>query len=367
MELRKNILRRELQRQLELARDLDKNQDPAASLHYIKAANIYKKLADYYPGYADVHKIAESYERYGGNIQKQEKTDDLESVIDTLLITQKPITTWDDIGGLEQAKNEIKETIILPFIHNKPDFVRSSKTILFYGPPGTGKTMLAKASSNVLSATFFEARLSSILSKYFGESSKLVSILFRRAREMQPSLIFTDELDSIAFSRGADMNEATRRVLSQLLTEIDGFNTSQKDKVIIIGATNKPWDLDEAVISRFQKKIYVPLPDEVARTSIFNINLTGAQLDFDIKELARRSHAYSGRDISAVCQEAIMLMINEQNPGLGDLTTHSLGTYSLKYRKLRLSDFEHAFGKVKSSVDSTKLSKYDEWKNEFGG
>ncbi|MBU0530070.1 MAG: ATP-binding protein, partial [Nanoarchaeota archaeon] len=317
-ELRKNILRKELQHQLELARQLDKKLDPSASVHYMKAATIYKKLAEFSPGYSKIQNdIENTYEKYSQNIQKRdeivrETQEDLTSLIDALIITNRPDTTWDDIGGLEQAKSEIKEAIILPFIHKKPEFVHSPKSILLYGPPGTGKTMLAKASSNVLGATFFEVKISSILSKYFGESPKLVNLLFQKACEKQPSLLFVDELDSIAISRNTDMNESTRRVLSQLLTEIDGFNTRKEDSVIIIGATNKPWDLDEAVISRFQKRIYVPLPDEISRTSIFNLNLAGVQHDFDLKELSKKAENYSGRDIASLCQEAVMMMINEQ-------------------------------------------------------
>jgi len=372
-ELRKNILRRELQRQLELAKELDKKLDPNASLHYTKAANIYKKLGELSPAYAKMNNdIAATYEKYSKNIQKRDEIskdneNNFNTMIESLIISHKPTTTWDDIGGLEEAKNEIKEAIILPFIHKKPEFIRSPKTILLYGPPGTGKTMIAKASSNVLNATFFDVKISSILSKYFGESPKLVNLLFTRAHEMQPSLIFMDELDSIALSRSTDVNESTRRVLSQLLTEVDGFNTNKKDEVIIIGATNKPWDLDDAVISRFQKKIYIPLPDEIARTSIFNLNLAGVQLDFDIKELARESINYSGRDISALCQEAIMLMVNEQNPDLGDLTSVDIKSYSLRYRILSLDDFKHAFKKIKPSANTSELNKYDNWKKEFGG
>lgn len=369
-------MRQELQRELRLARELEKKGlVKKAALHYLKVGAIYRKL-----GYDSPKEKAElnfntatQYENLGktirsGPVKNIEKIspDIYENMIENLIIRTKPDTVWDDIGGLADVKRTIKEAIILPFIQHKPEFVKSTRTILLYGPPGTGKTLLAKASSNTLNASFFEARASSLLSKYFGESGKLVNALFNKARKLQPSVIFIDELDSIAVSRGADTNEASRRVLSQLLTEIEGFSTSKEEKVLIIGATNKPWDLDDAAVSRFQRKIYVPLPDEKARKSIFKIHLKGVDLSgINLEELVEKTEGFSGRDVANLCQEAVVFMVREMNPDLEKLTSKQVEIYSLRSRGLSLADFEHSFDKIKPA--SKNIEKYEEWGKEFGG
>lgn len=292
---------------------------------------------------------------------------DSPEAIESMVISEKPTTTWEEIGGLTEVKKTLKEAIILPFIGNKPAFIGSPRTILLYGPPGTGKTLLAKAASNTLNANFFEARTSGLLSKYFGESSKIISMLFEKAREKQPSLIFMDEFDSIMISRDSGPQESTRRVVGQLLTEIEGFNTRAEDKILLIAATNKPWDLDDAMISRFQRKVYVPLPDKGSRKRIFEIHLKGAVLhEITNGKLAEMGEGYSGRDIANVCREAIMFMVREQNPKLEELSPAQIESYSMNYRSLTKEDFEHAFGKIKSSVNLETIEKYEEWGKELG-
>ncbi|MBI4020216.1 MAG: ATP-binding protein [Candidatus Aenigmarchaeota archaeon] len=375
-DIREGIIKYELQRELEKARQLEREgRIDQSGRHYMKASALYKRLAKDMPLHEsrEVFETAAQYEALASTAQKvtKSKPDDEEmpsEVIDSLIITQKPDTKWEDIGGLEEAKSAIKEAIILPFIKHKPSFVKSPRTILLYGPPGTGKTLLAKASSHNLGATFFEARISALLSKYYGESPKLVDALFSKARKMQPSLMFIDELDSIAISRDSDMHETTRRVLSQLLTEIEGFNTKGAERVLVMGATNKPWDLDDAVVSRFQKKVYVPLPDEASRKSILKIHLKGADTGgLDIGTLAGKTDCFSGRDLAALCQEAIMHMVREENPGLESLTSKDVEYYSLNYRPLGEKDFDFAFGKVKPVAGRRDIEKYELWKKDFGG
>jgi SpoVK/Ycf46/Vps4 family AAA+-type ATPase len=284
-----------------------------------------------------------------------------------MVISEKPTTKWEDIGGLDDVKKEVREAIVLPMIKKKPEFVEAPKTLLLYGPPGTGKTLIAKAASNTLKANFFEARTSTLLSKYFGESSKIVSLLFEKARKKQPSIIFMDEFDSIMMSRDSGIQESTRRVVSQLLMEIEGFSTKKEDKVILIAATNKPWDLDDAMISRFQRKIYVPLPDPEARKQIFEIHLKGATLhDITIGNLSEMSERYSGRDIANVCKEAIMFMIREQNPKMEELTASQIEKYAMSYRSLTKEDFERALSKIKKTVDDRTIRRYEEWGEQLG-
>jgi katanin p60 ATPase-containing subunit A1 len=378
--LKDNLLRMQLQREIEEAKSLEaRGRMKEASEHYMRAAGIYRRVAYDSPidTAEDVFRMAAQYENFSRmlinraalrSMKGKTAGEDATEGIEGLIVSQKPRTTWDDIGGLEEVKTEIKEAIILPFVGSKPEYVKCPRTILLYGPPGTGKTLLAKASSNTLAATFFEARISSLLSKYFGESTKLVNALFGKARKMQPSLIFMDELDSVAISRDTSIDEATRRVLGQLLTEIEGFATSTEDKILIMGATNKPWDLDDAIISRFQKKIYVPLPDLVARKIILQIHLHGADLSqIGIDELAHRTDGFSGRDLANLCQEAVSRMILELNPSMQRLTVKELESYRLAHRPLQADDFEAALAKIKPSTQAEDIEKYMEWREGFGG
>jgi len=371
-ELRHNLLRQQLQYEIDAAKKLEsRGKSKQAVVHYQRAASIYRRLAYVAPREhsESLFNSASQYETMSNTIKSTTPQTRAESpeAIESMVIFEKPTTTWEDIGGLSEVKKTLKEAIILPFIDNKPAFVESPRTILLYGPPGTGKTLLAKAASNTLNATFFEARTSSLLSKYFGESSKIISMLFEKARESQPSLIFMDEFDSIMISRDSDLQESTRRVVGQLLTEIEGFNTRGKDKILLISATNKPWDLDDAMISRFQRKVYVPLPDKASRKKIFEVHLKGAVLHgITHEKLAEMSEGYSGRDIANVCREAIMFMVREQNPKLEELTPAQIENYAMNYRSLAKEDFEHAFRKIKSSVNLETIKKYEEWGKELG-
>jgi len=377
--LRENLLRQELHRELAKARKLEsEGRIKEAGVHYTRAGAIYRRIAYHAPPNKaqEIFNTASQYENLGNTIKNPEKITEMkttspeiyESAIDSLIVSTKPDITWEDIGGLPEVKRTIKEAIIIPFIKNKPQFVRSPRSILLYGPPGTGKTLLAKASSNTLSASFFEARSSALLSKFFGESSKLISALFKKAKKLQPSVIFIDEIDSLAVSRSGDSNEASRRVLGQLLTEIEGFSTSKEEKILTMGATNKPWDMDDAMISRFQRRIYVPLPDEKARKSIIKIHLNGAELgSINIEGLVERTRGFSGRDIANLCQEAINLMVRESNPDLEELTMQQLEHYSLRSRSLSKEDFDRALEKIKPSSQQKDLDKYEKWKEEFGG
>ncbi len=378
-DLHQAILRQELQREIEEAKELEKKgKHRDAGEHYLRASAIYRRIAYDSPvGKAEeMFDMASQYEGFSKVLvnkarirsMKDAPDEEKDKLIDSLIVSQKPDTDWNHIGGLEELKQEIKEAIVLPFVRGKPMYVKAPRTILLYGPPGTGKTLLAKASCNTLNATFFEARISSLLSKYFGESNKLINALFAKAKKMQPSLIFMDELDSIAVSRDSNVDESTRRVLGQLLTEIEGFNTNQQDTILIMGATNKPWDLDDAIVSRFQKKIYVPLPDLVARKIILQIHLEGADISrIDLSRLAERTEGFSGRDISNLCQEAIIKMVRETNPNLENLTVRELESYSLGHRPLTEEDFEEAFSKIKPSAQAGSIEKYEEWKRQFGG
>ncbi|HDT11811.1 MAG TPA: AAA family ATPase, partial [bacterium] len=171
-----------------------------------------------------------------------------------------------------------------------------------------------------------------------------------------------DEIDSIILSRKSEINEGTRRVIGQMLTEIDGFSAEKTGKVIIIAATNRPWDLDDALLSRFHKKIYIPLPDQKSREIVFEISLKGAELDSITEEsLSRMSEGFSGREISVICREAIMNMIRDMNPDFHDINPKTLEKCTLKERPLKKEDFDNAFSKTKKAADKDTIKKYKEW------
>jgi katanin p60 ATPase-containing subunit A1 len=370
-DLRNSILKQQMQAELGEARRLEsEGKGKDAGAHYVKAGAIARMLAYESPRERseEYFHSAGQYETVGNIIKSKQPREVSKSpdMAEQLIVSQKPSTTWDDIGGLEEAKDTLKDAIIMPFVGGKPDFVKATRTILLYGPPGTGKTLLAKASSNTLSATFFEAKASGLLSKYFGESSKIISSLFDKAEDMQPSLVFMDEIDSVAASRSGGIDDASRRVLGQLLQELEGFSTS-REKVIFIGATNRPWDLDDALLSRFQRKIYVPLPDAESRKRIFEIHLGSADLgDIDVGDLVSMSEGYSGRDIASLCQAAINVMVRERNRGMDSMDAKALENYTLSTRPLAKADFEKAFGKVRPASDERMLSRYVSWEKEFG-
>lgn len=233
------------------------------------------------------------------------------------VLIEKPKVKWSDIGGLEDVKQELREVVEWPmkykklFKHMK---VRIPKGILLYGPPGTGKTLLAKAVATESEANFISVKGPEFLSKWVGESEKAVREVFRKARQAAPAVIFIDEIDAVAPMRGRDLStNVTERVVSQLLTEMDGLE--ELHNVIVIAATNRPDMLDRALLrpGRFDRMVYVPVPDKDARKEIFNIHLRGRPLaeDVDIEKLAETTEGYTGADIEAVCNEATMLAIRE--------------------------------------------------------
>ncbi len=304
------------------------------------------------------------------NKQKSQKEEDFRENASGMI--EKSPVTWNDIGGLDKTKNTIKESIVISYA-KRPDNVEIEgwNRILLYGPPGTGKTLLAAATSNGLSATFFNVKLGKLKSKYFGESSKIMENLFKTAREKSPSVIFFDEIDSIASARGSEKNDAERAILASLLSELDGLSGKKSDEFILtIASTNTPWDIDNAIISRFEKRIYIPLPDEKTRRIILKIHLEkGFAADVDNNWLISQTKNMSGRDIKNLCKEVVMSMLREQNPGIHDLADRGIDEikkYPIKVRKLIEKDFRRAFDRVRASANEEMIKKYEEWDEQFG-
>ena len=279
---------------------------------------------------------------------------------------------WGDIGGLDSVKQLMMETVVIAGLQ-KPDSIKPWKGILLFGPPGTGKTLLAAASAGSLNATFYDVKSESVLSKYFGESSKLISALYNSARISSPSIVFIDEFDALSQSRDGETSEATRKVLSSLLTELDGLSDKKSDQLLLtLAATNTPWDLDTAVLSRFPRRIYVPLPDLKACRDIIKIqtkgmDISGVSLDSISEKCVEM--LYSGRDLSNFCQQAIWTMIRKVNPDLykmAELSFDELKRRSLQTIPLVDDDFREAFMKIRSPLTKDKVEQYEQWNNQCG-
>ena len=282
------------------------------------------------------------------------------------VVIESPNVHWDDIGGLEEAKQSLRESVEWPmkyadlFYHmdaNPP------KGILLYGPPGTGKTMLAKAVATESEANFISVKGPEFLSKWVGESEKAVRETFRKARQASPCIIFFDEIDSITPTRGSSSDShVTERVISQILTELDGLEELRD--VTVIAATNRPDIIDPALLrpGRFDRHIYVTLPDKEARKEIFRIHTKKKPLakDVDLDKLAEKTEGYTGSDIATLCNEAVMNAIREHiNKG------GAIEKEKLKKVKVKAKHFEEALKKV-APISKKEVERYVKIASQFG-
>ncbi|NHW24125.1 MAG: CDC48 family AAA ATPase [Archaeoglobales archaeon] len=284
------------------------------------------------------------------------------------VLVEIPKVRWEDIGGLENAKQELREAIEWPLKYPevfKTTNIKPPKGILLYGPPGTGKTLLAKAVANESNANFISVKGPELLSKWVGESEKHVRDMFKKARQVAPAIIFFDEIDSLAPRRGGiGDSHVTERVVSQLLTELDGLEELRE--VVVIAATNRPDLIDPALVrpGRIERHIYIPPPDKEARKEIFRIHLKNKPLAEDVKleELAEKTEGYSGADIEAVCREAGMLAIRE---ALKSGVSREEAKEIAKKIKITKRHFEEALKKVKPSLTQEDLKRYELMLKEF--
>ncbi|OAY76376.1 Katanin p60 ATPase-containing subunit A-like 2 [Ananas comosus] len=227
------------------------------------------------------------------------------------IIRGSPDVKWESIKGLENAKRLLKEAVVMPIKYPKyfTGLLSPWKGILLFGPPGTGKTMLAKAVATECKTTFFNISASSIVSKWRGDSEKLVKVLFDLARHHAPSTIFLDEIDAIISQRGEahSEHEASRRLKTELLVQMDGL-TKTNELVFVLAATNLPWELDAAMLRRLEKRILVPLPEPEARLAIFEelLPLVPEEVEIPYNVLVEKTEGYSGSDVRLLCKEAAM-------------------------------------------------------------
>jgi SpoVK/Ycf46/Vps4 family AAA+-type ATPase len=282
-----------------------------------------------------------------------------------LVITEKPKVNWEEVVGLDVAKKAVKEAIVYPV--QRPDLFPLGwpRGILLFGPPGCGKTLLAAAVATEIEANFYSIDAASIMSKWLGEAEQNVAKLFNSARKSsndgKPAIVFVDELDSLM---GAHTNEVGGeiRVRNQFLKEMDGIMDKGKAlHVYVIGATNKPWDLDWAFIRRFQKRILVPLADHATRLNMLKHYTATLQVgsDVDLHELARLSEGFSGSDIRDVCQSAQLKLIGEF------FETGQAMNKEAKPRALTMADFRQILEERKPSVSLDMLTSYNRWFEAF--
>lgn len=337
-----------------------------------RAKTLKRSLKPYKSGRISTHKRVTKKGEDSEEIEEEEiltkEQQELREVISGTIVTELPNIRWDNIAGLAECKQSLREAIVLPIM--RPElFIGVRKPwsgILLYGPPGCGKTLLAQAAATECEATFFSASAAELLSKWLGESEKLISSLFKLARLEAPSIIFFDEIDSITTSRGyGSESGGERRIKTQLLGEIQGLKSRTEKLLLILGATNRPWDIDTAMLRRFEKKIYVPIPDEEAREAIFKIHTAGVNLsltDDDFRELGEITAGYSGSDIANVCREVIMRPIRELDMS-GKITAEA---EEIIVRDVNIEDFYKTLKKIKPIVSEKEIKRYHEWFEQFG-
>ena len=264
------------------------------------------------------------------------------------VLIERPKVKWIDVGGLEKAKQELKEAVEWPL--KQPEVfkrmgIRAPRGILLYGPSGTGKTMLAKAVATEAEANFISVKGPEVFSKWVGESEKHVREIFKKARQVSPCIVFFDEVDAIVPKRaGSDDSGVSQRVVNQMLTELDGLE--DLSDVVVIAATNRPELIDSALLrpGRFDRHILTTPPDTKTRLEIFKIHTKGMPLtkDVDLDVLAKKTENYSGADIEAVCREAAMLALRE----------------NMKAKNVAMEHFEKSLLEQKPSIAKAEIDKY---------
>ncbi|XP_004293524.1 PREDICTED: katanin p60 ATPase-containing subunit A-like 2 isoform X1 [Fragaria vesca subsp. vesca] len=286
------------------------------------------------------------------------------------IVRGDPDVKWETIKGLENAKRLLKEAVVMPIKYPKyfTGLLSPWKGILLFGPPGTGKTMLAKAVATECKTTFFNISASSVVSKWRGDSEKLVKVLFELARHHAPSTIFIDEIDAIISQRGEGRSEheASRRLKTELLIQMDGL-TKTNELVFVLAATNLPWELDAAMLRRLEKRILVPLPEPEARRAMFEellpVEPGEEELPYDL--LVDKTEGYSGSDIRLVCKEAAMQPLRRLMTLLEDKEEMMPEEELPKVGPIKHDDIETALKNTRPSAH-LQAHRYEKFNADYG-
>ncbi|KAK4130589.1 AAA-domain-containing protein [Trichocladium antarcticum] len=343
--------------------------------------------------------------KFPGGLSNAAQPDDSSAVhkeaLMNSIVSKKPNVKWNDVAGLTPAKHELQRAIVFParFPNLYDEKRKASGAILLYGPPGTGKSYLAKAVATEVDHTLFSISSGDVVSKWVGESEKLVRQLFTLARENKPSIIFIDEIDALCASRegggGERGSEHSSRMKTEILVQLDGLHSgSDNTGVVVLAATNLPWALDPAFRRRFEPRIHIPLPDKDARRQLFAIHSGkwGEMLsEGDVEELAEMTEGFSGSDIANVVKHALSVPLQKvqgaswfratgssgaelytlcgpDEEGATEMTWETVPKNSLWEPPVTAADFKQVLRdrRVKSSVGVSELQRYVDWTREFG-